>query len=203
MKKILLLVISILLISGCGVKEFKKQTEEDRIKFKTDIEALNDELDDNGLPVYKQLSIDEDNRIVYLTYDELVKFIDSGSGVLYFGRPGCPWCRLLIPYLLEFASDNDTYIYYYDIEADRTENNAKYKKILELLDEFLPVDTVTQSEDDEDFDKDLKRIVLPQLFFIKKGEVKDDTMLYEHEYLKNEEKEKTIDLLNSKYKSIK
>ena len=83
------------------------------------MEALNEMTDEDGEPLYKQLDIPEDNPVVILTYDEMREFLSRGSGLLLFSRPGCPWCRLLLPTLLEFAAERGIYIYLYDPEAIR------------------------------------------------------------------------------------
>jgi len=170
--------------------------------FKEEYEALNDELNEDGANKYTVLSISENNSVVYLSYEGLIDFINNRTGLLYFGRPACPWCRLLVPHMLSFAKSGNTNIYYYNIERDRDENNDKYKSILSLLGEYLPIDTVTQNEDDADFNPELKRVVLPQLFFIKNGEVEADVNFFQHEYLVNNETEKVMQLLTDKYAPI-
>ena len=172
---------------------------EDSLRFKTEYEALNDELNAEGAHRYTQVAIDKANAIDYLTYEELIDFICNQSGLLYFGRPGCPWCRLLIPIMLDYAKEEGVTIYYYDIEKDRTENSPEYQRILSLLGEYLPTDTVTQKEDDPDFNPDLKRVVLPQLFFLKEGKIRADLYLYEHTYLQNNEVDKVKQLLKGAY----
>lgn len=175
----------------------------DSQRFKEEYEALNEEKDEDGTNKYTSLTIDKDNNVIYLTYEELVSFLENKTGVLYFGRPGCPWCRLLTPYMLDFAEKANISIYYYNIEKDRDENNEKYKNIVSILGNHLPtVDTVTQKEGAPDFNPELKRVVLPQLFFIKDGEVKADMFMFQHEYLKNHESEKTMQLLWDKYAAI-
>ena len=104
--------------------------------------------------------------------------------------------------MLEYAKQDKVDIYYYDIELDRDENNEKYKTVLSLLGEYLPTDTVTQKENDPDFDPDLKRVVLPQLFFMENGIVKSEICMYQHELLSNNESEKVINLLRFMYDSI-
>jgi len=174
----------------------------DSIRFKEEYESRNSEMNEDGTHAYTRLSIDKKNSVVYLTFEELVDFIENKTGLLYFGRSGCPWCRLLVPYMLDFAREDKVSVYYYDIERDREENNDNYKKLLSMLGDHLPTDTVTQSEDDPDFDPDLKRVVLPQLFFIKNGAIKAEAMLYQHDYLKNGEAEKVKQLLRDKYDAI-
>jgi len=167
----------------------------DALRFKQEYEALNGVLNDDGTNRYTYISIDDDNNIVYLTYDELVDFTSNGTGMLYFGRPGCPWCRILVPYLLEYAKEADINIYYYDIEQDRYENNEQYQHILRIFRGYLPADTVTQNEDDPDFNPGLKRMVLPQLFFMDNGTIRADMLMFRHEYLENDEPENIIRLL--------
>ena len=206
MRKAFVSIVTILLIvsvvTGCSSPGKIVAGKKDPSRFKEEYEALNSELNEDGTNKYSIVSIDKNNNIVYLTFDELMDFIGGKTGLLYFGRPGCPWCRVLIPYMLEFAGEDNVYIYYYDIEEDRAENNENYKTILSLLGNYLPTDTVSQDEDDPDFDPDLKRVVLPQLFFIKNGEVKDDWYLYQHEYLRNNEADKVKQSLRDKYASI-
>ena len=189
---------------GCSSKNNNKSGSAetiDSLRFKEEYEAINDELDDDGNAKYTFLSVNKENNIVYLTYEELLDFIESKTGLLYFGRPACPWCRLLVPHMLEFAQADNINIYYYDIENDRAENNENYKKILSILGDYLPTDTVTQNEDDLNFDPDLKRVVLPQLFFIKKGEIKADLLFFQHEYLRDDKPEEVIQLLRDSYSS--
>ena len=168
---------------------------EDSLRFKTEYEALNRESNEDGTYKYTHLSINEDNNAVYLEYTDLIDFVNYGTGLLYFGRPACPWCRLLVPPMLEFANENGVPVYYYDIEKDREENNAKYINILSIFQAYLPTDTVTQSEDEHDFDPKLKRVVLPQLFFMENGRVQADLLMFQHEYLRDNEPEKVKQLL--------
>jgi len=177
-------------------------TYSDALRFKDEYEALNGVLNDDGTPQYSKISIDEANNIVYLDYAGLIDFIKNGSGLLYFGRPGCPWCRLLAPVMLDFASEDNVKVFYYDIEKDRAENNEQYKSVLALLGEHLPTDTVTQSESDAGFDPNLKRVVLPQLFFIDEGKVVGSLYMYQHEFLRDNETEKTKQMLRDKYAPI-
>ena len=174
----------------------------DALKFKAEYEALNSELNEEGQPAHKQLLIDGENNIVYLNYQDLLQFVDSGLGVLYFGRPGCPRCRDLVPTMLDFAKEKGIPIYYYNIEQDRTEHNEQYKHILSLFDAYLSIDTITQNEEDPDFDPTLKRVILPHLFFMETGEIKADLYAFQHEYLEYGEVENMRRLLIDKYSTI-
>jgi len=177
-------------------------TEADALKFKAEYESLNSEIGEDGNPVHKALHIDVDNNVIYLKYADLLAFADSGNGILYFGRPGCPRCRDLLPIMLDFSKERNVAIHYYNIEQDRTEHNDQYQHILSLFDAYLPVDTVTQNEEDPDFDPTLKRVILPHLFFIEKGEIKADLYAFQHEYLAYGEIDNMKRLLVDKYTTI-
>jgi len=172
------------------------------LKFKEEYESVNDAKNADGSAQYTFLSINEDNNSIYLSFEDLVDFIDNKSGLLYFGRPGCPWCRLLLPIMLEFAKEEDVFVYYYNIEKDRDENNDKYKTVLSKLGDFLPTDTVNQNEADANFNPGLKRVVLPQLFFIKDGKVVGDLYMFQHEYLRDNDSAKVKQLLKDTYAPI-
>jgi len=206
MKKIVIggIIICLIVVGSIGgYYLLKKKPSDDALKFKAEYEALNSELNEDGTSKYTPLTINEYNQVVYLTYEELLTFIESGSGILYFGRPGCPWCRLLVPILLDFGKNQKENIYYYNIEKDREENNEQYKNILSIFHEYLPIDTVNQKEGDKKFDHNLKRVILPQLFFIKDGVIKSDLYAYQHEYLKDDNKSEMTDLLLQKYDMMK
>ncbi|MCL2519104.1 MAG: hypothetical protein FWF15_11125, partial [Oscillospiraceae bacterium] len=83
------------------------------------------------------------------------------------------------------------------IEQDRDENNEQYQNILTIFRGYLPTDTVTQNEDDPEFNPGLKRVVLPQLFFMDNGAIKSDLFMFRHEYLEHDESEKVKQLLHA------
>ena len=189
---------TVLLVSGADLT-----LTDSPLRFKEEYEALNSVLNSDGTPQYSFVTIEETNKVIYLTYEGLLYFFNNNkSGLLYFGRPGCPWCRRLVPIMLDYAKEDDIDVFYYDIEKDRAENNEEYKTILSLLGDYLPTDTVTQSEGDADFDPGLKRVILPQLFFINNGEVESGLLMFEHEFLRDNETDKVIQLLRDNYAPI-
>lgn len=84
----------------------------------------------------------------------MVDFLTTGSGVLYFGFPECPWCRILLPSLLQVAEDTNQTVYYYNpkeirnsISLDETtgelvvekETLPEYQILLDTMKDILPV----------------------------------------------------------------
>jgi thiol-disulfide isomerase/thioredoxin len=160
----------------------------DAQRFKERYEELNYVLNDYGDSQHRHIYIPENNRVVFIDFDELMELIDSGTGVFFFGRPGCPSCRALFPTLLEVAEVEGMYIYYYYyIDSDRSEHNENYARILELLHEYLPTDLTNQTPDEEGFDENQKRVTLPHLFFMQDGVVVNEIMMNRHPLLLDED----------------
>ena len=133
-------------------------------------------------------SVTEDNVFVYRNIDEIINILEHGTGVVYLGFPECPWCTAYVPYLNEVAQDNDVEkVYYYNILNDRKENNDNYKKLVDILKDYLKFD-----------EEGNKRIYAPSVIAVKNGEIIDfddetawDTKGYKtpEEYWQNEDLE--------------
>lgn len=102
-----------------------------------------------------------DNVFVYKTEEEIIDILENGSGIIYLGFPECPWCQTYTVYLNEVAKDNSIEkIYYLNIKEMRSSNTENYQKIVLLLDSVLETD-----------ENGNKRIFVPQVVFVKKGEI--------------------------------
>ena len=125
----------------------------DAKKFKQEYEAL-----DNNSVV---MNIDENNPIKYVNFDEVINILNSGTGIIYFGFPRCPWCRNIIPVLFEMASTNniDT-IYYFNPSDIRSNNDENYKKLVNILSDYL-----IENDNGE------KTLHVPDVYFINNGEI--------------------------------
>lgn len=193
MKKILIILCGFLLV-GCNNKLWEVTV--DSTKFKNEYEALNKTENSSG-NLYLDINISESNPIKYLTYEETIEFIKSGDGILLFSRPGCPYCRGTINATFEFAKKNNIKtINYYNPEKIRELNNDEYKELLRLLDQYLLTDLVTQKENDENFDPNLKRLVVPDLFFINNGRVVSNYNETRAEYKENINQKQKEDFIN-------
>jgi len=181
MKKIiysLLIVIGIILITGCG-----KAT--DALKFKKEYEGLNGTTIGSSNYKYPNIEINKDNAIKYTTSEELLEVLESGTGVIYFGYPECPWCRNAVPVLIEAANEvGIENIYYLNVKNERDEIKVKedgtlevvnpgtegYKKLLKRLDNIL-MDYTLEDVHGNNIDTEEKRIYVPLVVFIKDGEI--------------------------------
>lgn len=159
MKKKIMLIIPLLLLSiivGC------KKEETDAEKFAKE---------------YTNLT--EYNYFVYRESDEIIKILENGTGVVYLGFPECKWCQAYVPILNEVADiEGLEKIYYYDILDARKNNTDDYKKMVEILSNYLQYD-----------EEGNKRIYVPSIIFVSKGEIVgfDDETAYDTKGFENPE----------------
>lgn len=102
-----------------------------------------------------------DNVFVYKTEEEIINFLETGTGIVYLGFPECPWCQSYVVYLNEVAKDSGIEkIYYLNVKDMRSNNTPNYQKIVSLLSDILPND-----------ENGNKKVYVPQVVFVKKGNV--------------------------------
>ena len=123
-------------------------------KFKQEYEELNEEWES----VY--VEVPENVQISYLEEDEVIPFLENGTGILYFGWSSCPWCRNALPALMEVAVENNQPINYFNPKVIRSSENDTYKFIMKYLDDFLSSDETGD-----------KKLYVPDVYFIKDGTV--------------------------------
>lgn len=150
---------------------FMNPINNDSKKFKEEYESLN--------KTHKPITINKNNPIKYADYDEIVNLIKSGTGVIYFGFPECPWCRNAVPVLLEAAEELELKeIYYFNAldmrDIKKLDENGKivttkegtkeYYELVNLLSDYL-------GEYEGLNDKEIKRLYFPTVVFVKEGKV--------------------------------
>lgn len=153
-KKILIssLIIFIILILGGIVLYFN-----DSFHFKLSYEYINYVDYNNGKKI--KVSIPFDNRIEYVNEEELIDLLERGTGVLYFGYNTCPWCRNVVPVLIDTVKkSNVDNIYYADLH--KLDMKLIRSKLYKILNSYL--------RDDEEGKKVL---AVPDVYFIKKGKI--------------------------------
>lgn len=102
-----------------------------------------------------------DNVFIYKTEEEIINFLETGTGIVYLGFPECPWCQSYVVYLNEVAKDSGIEkIYYLNVKDMRSNNTPNYQKIVSLLSDILPND-----------ENGNKKVYVPQVVFVKKGNV--------------------------------
>lgn len=186
MKKKQLLKIAIaavVIIAIIFVATLVKSNLTDGAKFKKEYEKYNGVSSPSG-KFYQNLSIDKDNKVKYATMEEALEVIKDGTGLIYFGYPNCPWCRGMVPTLLEVVDcsclENLLYVDMTDLrdvyevkddEIVRTkEASDTYYELLTELEEYLD-DYIITDEDGIEYNAEEKRIYLPLVVAVKNGEV--------------------------------
>ena len=181
MKKFLSLLLVLCCLTGLLTAATAEEELSDALRFKQEHEQLNGQVTLDGSHEYAALEIPEDNCFVYAGIEDIVSLLTDGSGTIYFGFPECPWCRTLLPVLVEAvqATAYEGPIYYYNALTDRDaryldeetgeivvdhEGTENYTIIMELLgDYFWEYQGLN--------DPTIKRLYFPTMVFVKGGEV--------------------------------
>ena len=162
----------------------EKTNNEDAIKFKEEYESLNGEVNEKNDKEYRELSISKDNPFIYKEADDIVEMINNeATFAVYFGFNSCPWCRSVIPTLIEVAKDTEIEkIYYVDVKEIRDtieindngelettkEGTDGYYKLIELLGDVLSDYTLTDSDGNK-ISANEKRIYAPNVVIVVDG----------------------------------
>lgn len=184
---LLILIISIALVIFT-LKPFNKKEElnTDSIKFKEEYEKLNDKVNERNNKKYPKVIIPEDNPFIYSDTKDIIKRINNNETiVIYFGFNTCPWCRSVLPTLMEASEYLEVdKIYYIDISDIRNtmtinsdneiettkEGTEGYYELLEVLDDVLE-DYTLIDKDDNKVSTGEKRIYAPNIVTVVEGEV--------------------------------
>lgn len=131
------------------------------VVFREQLFKLNNNITDSERFYMEYNQVPVDNVYKYTTAKEAIELFKADSAVIFFGFKECKWCQSYAPILDEFAKENkvDT-IYYVDIKEDRAANTEEYKALVELLGTYLEEDANGN-----------KRIYVPDVYFVKDGEI--------------------------------
>lgn len=118
MKKLVVILITILFVCGCQVKvkPVEQVTDSEIVSF--------------------EYSLPEDHPFTYLNLEELMSFLDDGTGILVFTNSSDELNKYIIKLLNDVLNDLDIdKIYYYDSQ-----------RVTDLTDEMLNKLKVSESE---------------------------------------------------------
>lgn len=113
MKKLIILLICCLLLSGCSIKKTEELSSAEKFSL--------------------EYSIDVDNPFEYIVYSEVFDLLSDGNGVLFLGNSDCEWCIESAKILYDVVLDSEVDVVYYF-----NSNNLdakKYKDLVSLIDE--------------------------------------------------------------------
>jgi hypothetical protein len=112
--------------------------------------------------------VTDNNPFIMASYEQVIRHLEQGTGLLVFGFPDCPRCHNAFPVLEKAFNQMDMgrhagfrgKILYYYIYEDRQENNEHYLTIVEYLKDFLNMD-----------DSGNPRIFVPDVYFLVLGDI--------------------------------
>lgn len=179
MKKfvLFLMVASLFFVTACS--NIKEENTKDEKKFKEEYESLNGKA--QGEKKIMSIDISKDNGMEYVDSSEVLNILEKKTGVIYFGFPNCPWCRNVVPVLIDALHDTDLdKIYYANLLEERDtkkldeegrivvekEGSKNYQKIIEILHDKLGSYEGLN-------DEGIKRLYFPTVVFVKNGKVED------------------------------
>lgn len=182
-KMVLIGVVLFLIGMVCGIYVGLKEPKTDAYKFKKEYEALNGKTREKDKQTIRSIKISKNNPMIYSNEDEILEKMEKGETfAVYFGFTDCPWCRSVLPTLLEVAKDLDiNQIYYVNVKEIRDiieykdgelvktfEGTKGYNKLLEKLDELLKPYVVKDAEQNE-IETGEKRIFAPNILSVING----------------------------------
>lgn len=133
---------------------------------------------------YKE-NIVPNNLYKYLSKQEVLEFLDKGTGIIYFGYPESPWSTRVVSILNEAAFANDIEkINYYNIKRERNtlalrndgtvsieaNGTSFYNELLKELTGFTDK-YILEDKDGKSVDTKEYRIYVPFVAFVKNGDV--------------------------------
>jgi len=185
MKKInyilIILLIAIFKVMGCASagQEEELVISPDSLLFIIEHEELNGLADpSNPNLIFLDMYIPANNPIRYAEFGEINHLLENGTGIIYLGFPSCPWCRNLVPVLIDAALEFGVEeILYRNILYDRNilvlqdgevakirAGHPGYYQLLEILGEHAPAYAGLN-------DESIRRVFVPSVIFAKDGEI--------------------------------
>jgi len=156
--------------------------ETDAERFREEHEMFNGQVTRDGENYHMHMDIPRRNPFVYVDGAQVYEMLTagSGSGIIYMGFPECPWCRTLIPSLLDALGEAGFRgnVYYYNGLADRDilrlddygeievvqEGEPIYHQLVALLFDYLGKYVGLG-------DESIRRIYFPTTVFFRDGEI--------------------------------
>jgi predicted bacteriocin transport accessory protein len=142
---------------------------------------------------------DSDPAYAEITLKESIRmFTEKGTGVLYYGKVGCPWCQRAVPIMDEAAKEAGLTIYYVDV-AQPVEK-ADYESLVTYISSIFEKD----SEGNPMFQ-------VPEVIAVKDGQivghhlslVESFTLANENDQMNDDQKQELLNTYLDMFKALK
>ena len=149
---------------------------------------------DSDLKDYSLLA-DDNPAFKEITFESSIKFFTEGySGILYYGKVGCPWCERAVPILNDVAKDNNISIYYIDANKGMGETKREREESYKNLSKYI-------SDSFQEDDNGKKGMFVPDVIAVKNGKMVayhvslvDDYDIHKDDQLSENQKEKLYNI---------
>lgn len=201
-KIIIFLLLTTIILVGCS----KNEQISDSLRFKQEYEQFNGKQNDEGID-YATVEISEDCKVKYMQKDKITEVLTNGSHVVYFGWPTCPYCRIVVPILLDTIDEySGISMYYYNIKDLRqaysddpnSEDGLLYSEICQII-SFSDIDLSGL----DTFNDGTLKLAASSIYYIKDGQIIGyhrgtvDSHLNIYEPLEEEQKEELTNIYRS------
>ena len=197
-RKLLYALLSSTLLFGC------KPTPESQNS--NTIETLNLVYVDQKESDIKEYSFLTDNNPAFkeITFESSIKFFTEGySGILYYGKVGCPWCERAVPILNDVAKDNNISIYYIDANKGMGETKREREENYANLSKYI-------SDSFQEDNNGKKGMFVPDVIAVKNGKMVayhvslvDDYDIHKDEQLSENQKQELYNIYQQMVNQIK
>lgn len=156
MKKLITVILSAVLLTGCNASTASSNEEVEPIVITNNTSIISTKTNLDG---YKWVG-EEIGDFQETTLKETIKMFDEkGSGAVFYGYVGCPWCERALPELNKVALKYGVTIYYVDASVSPTKED--YENLTNKLGDILDTDEETGE----------KELYVPFFVGFKDGEV--------------------------------
>ena len=185
-KSILYFLISVsILLVGC---KHAPENQNSNTKEIFNLEYVDQK--DSDLKDYSLLT-DDNPAFKEITFESSIKFFTEGySGILYYGKVGCPWCERAVPILNDVAKDNNISIYYIDANKGMGETKREREENYKNLSKYI-------SDSFQEDSNGKKGMFVPDVIAVKNGKMVayhvslvDDYDIHKDDQLSENQKEK-------------
>ncbi len=141
MKKISILLISLLLLCSCSIQKEEKVAKEDKFAL--------------------EYSIDDNHKFKSSKIHDIFDILDSDTGIIYFANSDEEKSIIYTDIINNIFNKLDVdKIYYYNPSTIKNNNTKYYRELLNLVGEYSILDENNNSSLD-----------IPSLYFVKDGEI--------------------------------